>query len=328
VAQVHASALSGTQISDLVAGATLAIDTPLGTKLPVRYARDGRLSGEAGGLVSYLGAASDKGRWWVTSDQLCHKWNRWFGSEPQCIRLSREGRVIHWRSQDGYAGTATISVPPVVQAEVAPPRADEPDRAGHAAPPGMPPEPAPASGNRPAPPAAAAIEASPEPARPANGPAGQPVPAMAPPLKSPPAPVPATAALPEQRPEQRPEYSPEYRPEPGRAAQPGFRVVNVRADDVLNVRSGPSADFDIVGGLPPGSRGIAITSPCRSAWCPVQHRSTTGWVNSAFLAPEGRTSRVPRYSGPDSLGETVAPAGLRRYSDRDVSRRQRPTRSN
>ena len=71
-----------------------------------------------------------------------------------------------------------------------------------------------------------------------------------------------------------------------------FRVVNVRGDDVLNVRSGPSADFDIVGGLPPGSRGIAITNACRATWCPVQHRATSGWVNSAYLAPEGPSSPV------------------------------------
>jgi hypothetical protein len=60
----------------------------------------------------------------------------------------------------------------------------------------------------------------------------------------------------------------------------------VRADDVLNVRSGPSADFDIVGELAPGSRGIAITSECRSRWCPVQINATAGWVNSSFLVPE------------------------------------------
>ena len=127
MAQAQSSALSGQQISDLVAGATVEIDTPLGTKLPVRYTRDGRLSGEAGGLASYLGTATDKGRWWVASDQLCHKWNRWFGSEPQCMRLSRVGRIIHWRSQDGYTGTAMISVPPTIQAEAVPFRA-QPDQ--------------------------------------------------------------------------------------------------------------------------------------------------------------------------------------------------------
>jgi hypothetical protein len=94
----------------------------------------------------------------------------------------------------------------------------------------------------------------------------------------------------------------------------GFRVVNIRGDDVLNVRSGPSSDFDIVGGLPPGSRGIAITSACRSAWCPVQHRATNGWVNRAYLAPEEPASPLPRSSAA-ALGEAVTSPGLRDAPD-------------
>jgi Bacterial SH3 domain/Peptidase M15 len=75
--------------------------------------------------------------------------------------------------------------------------------------------------------------------------------------------------------------------EPKHPASPTFMVANVRHDDVLNVRSGPSADFDIVAELAPGSRGIAIISECRSRWCPVQHDGATGWVNSVYLVPEG-----------------------------------------
>ena len=74
------------------------------------------------------------------------------------------------------------------------------------------------------------------------------------------------------------------------ATQPMFMVTNVRHDDVLNVRSGPSADFGIVGELPPGSRGIAITSECRARWCPVAHQATTGWVNRSYLVPEAQPS--------------------------------------
>ena len=51
--------LSGSQISELVAGATVEIDTPAGTKLPVRYTPEGRLSGEARDLAWYLGSAVD-----------------------------------------------------------------------------------------------------------------------------------------------------------------------------------------------------------------------------------------------------------------------------
>jgi SH3-like domain-containing protein len=314
MAQAQSSALSGRQISDLVAGATVEIDTPLGTKLPIRYARDGRLSGEAGGLVSYLGVATDKGRWWVTSDQLCHKWNRWFGSEPQCMQLSKAGRIIHWRSQDGYTGTAMITVPPTIQAEaVALPPIPFPAQRGHlkrvdpredAAAPASPHEEqaAPPAKDTDQPPQQTAEESAAQPA-PAKLPAAEEPPAKGPPVQA--------AAAPSANP-------PQPQTEPRRTAQPAapmFRVVNVRSDDVLNVRSGPSADFDIVAGLPPGSRGIAITKACRATWCPVRHGSTSGWVNTVYLVPEELSAPLPRYSSSGGTADAAATPGLRDSPD-------------
>lgn len=101
--------LSGKDIKPLVTGATVEIDTPLGKRIPVRYHADGRLTGEAGELASYLGSASDKGRWWVQADELCLKWQKWLNGEPQCLRLSTEGSKIRWRDQSGYSGTAVIA---------------------------------------------------------------------------------------------------------------------------------------------------------------------------------------------------------------------------
>jgi hypothetical protein len=70
-----------------------------------------------------------------------------------------------------------------------------------------------------------------------------------------------------------------------RPTKPSLYVVaNVGRDDVLNVRSGPSADFDVVAELQPGSRGVSITGSCQSQWCPVQHETITGWVNRTYLA--------------------------------------------
>ena len=292
MAWAQSPGLSGQQISDLVAGATVEIDTPAGTKLPVRYARDGRLSGEARDLAWYLGSATDTGRWWVAGDQLCHKWIRWFNAEPQCMRLSQEGRVIRWRSQDGNSGTAAIAVPAPVQASallalprVFPNRVAEPAR---------PPRRRPRSQGRrlgsrdaaeavaaatpPSAPAAGEVTAA---ANPAAGRRAASVPAV---ISSRRRRRPATAG--DQHCERAERRRRAAQAEPRRAAEPLFRVANVRSDDVLNVRSGPSADFDVVGELPPGSRGIAVTSACRSKWCPVQHHATSGWVNSAYLAPE------------------------------------------
>lgn len=287
--------LSGQQISDLVAGATIEIDTPAGTKIPVRYAADGQLAGEGRELAWYLGAATDTGRWWVSGDQLCHKWVRWFSAEPQCMRIAREGRQFRWKARDGNTGTAMITVPappPVAVAAVT-------------ALPRLPlKRPAPAVVQK-----DVAVAPLPAPAEPPSAePAGemtaeeiiaslrpkqsnaliaiapQPfaamveiAPATPPPAKQP---EPATTAPP----------PPAKQAEPKRPAAPAqppmFKVANVSRDDVLNIRSGPSADHDIVGELPPDGRGIAITSDCRSRWCPVVHRSLSGWVNSTYLVPE------------------------------------------
>jgi hypothetical protein len=297
VAQAQAADLSGQEINELLAGATVELDTPVGTKLPLRYGRDGKLSGEARGLAWYLGAATDRGRWWVDGGQLCHRWSRWLGSEPQCLRLRKEGRVIRWRTPDGTSGTATITVPPVKHVAAA--LAD-----------------APPSPSKEATPRKSLPEPVKGPEKQAGAPtpgAGQPSAAEEAPPKhlsqelpskeagkdtAPPQPAPVLGA-PEKTtpPESQHESQPESLAEPVRPAQRVYKVANVRSDDVLNVRIGPSADFDIVGALPPGARGIAITSACRSQWCPVKHRATSGWVNSAYLSPEGPSGET---SPPDS----------------------------
>ena len=72
---------------------------------------------------------------------------------------------------------------------------------------------------------------------------------------------------------------------PNQSAQSSFRVVGVDLDDVLHVRNGPSADHIVIGRLPPDADGIRIVGACVSAWCPIQHRGLSGWVNSFYLKP-------------------------------------------
>jgi Bacterial SH3 domain/Peptidase M15 len=255
------------RIRELVSGATVEIDTPIGTKLPVRYMTDGRLSGQARDLASYLGAASDTGRWWIAADQLCHKWSRWFDSEPQCLRLSKEGRTIHWRSQDGNSGTAVIAVPAPVHTIAAVPRAQVETKMHVAAAETMP-----------------APSGSVEP--------------MLTPVADPPTAAENTVAIESlsaatlitQPPNASSETSSQQPIEPKRAAASLYMVANVNRDDVLNVRNGPSAESDVIGELQPGSRGVSITGACRSQWCPVQHESTSGWVNRMYLANEAGSS--------------------------------------
>jgi hypothetical protein len=106
------SALSGDAIKAAVTGAVVEVDTPLGTKVPIRYFENGRITGEARGLAYILGSPSDSGKWWVSGDRLCHKWAKWFDGALQCLRISQKGSRIFWRRDDGETGTAAISKPP------------------------------------------------------------------------------------------------------------------------------------------------------------------------------------------------------------------------
>lgn len=69
--------------------------------------------------------------------------------------------------------------------------------------------------------------------------------------------------------------------------EPVYRIVFVEEGDVLNARSGPGVDNDVVGTLSPDEYGIAITGRGQlssgSTWVPVSASGTAGWVNSRFL---------------------------------------------
>jgi uncharacterized protein YraI len=66
------------------------------------------------------------------------------------------------------------------------------------------------------------------------------------------------------------------------AAPGSFRTL----DTYLNVRDGASADYDIVGVIPPGARGVRIDEGCRDEWCHITWRAVSGWVNARFLRRE------------------------------------------
>lgn len=61
-----------------------------------------------------------------------------------------------------------------------------------------------------------------------------------------------------------------------------YRVVGVEDWDVLNVRSGPSARYSIVGELPPGACGLDIIQD-RGRWIKVRVGDVVGWVNARYV---------------------------------------------
>jgi SH3-like domain-containing protein len=76
-------------------------------------------------------------------------------------------------------------------------------------------------------------------------------------------------------------------PIPGRAdpiAPEGEHcVINVRSDDVLNLREGPSARTPSQTGLRYGQCGIMVTGECRGDWCPVEDGHYAGWAHRHYL---------------------------------------------
>jgi Bacterial SH3 domain len=275
--------LSGQTIKETLAGAVIEIDTPAGTTIPVRFSKQGLVSGDARGLAAVLGAARDRGRWWVAGDQLCVKWFRWFESEVRCIDLQQDGARLFWRGPQGRSGTATIAERPapvemaksdiaktVSRASVTLPvlRLITPAEAAPA------PNPAPTA-HSPAEPVAEARVAVPEPPRMATVPLPQKAPPFAERRATPPV-RPAAA-----------------RSKASEAIAVSFRVAGVEPGDILNVRSGPSEEYPPVGGIPPASRAVQIVGPCRDAWCPIRHGRVSGWVNRYYLTAESSAARAP-----------------------------------
>ncbi len=103
--------LNGPAVRKAVSGKTVFLSAS-GIVLPIAYRSNGTMSGRLQASAAALaGNASmqDKGRWWISNDQLCQRWNRWQGGKSYCYKLSRQGQNVVWVRNDGRRGTARIS---------------------------------------------------------------------------------------------------------------------------------------------------------------------------------------------------------------------------
>jgi hypothetical protein len=301
-ASAEPSPLSGETLKAAVTGAVLEVETPLGVKVPIRYFEDGRVAGEARGLAYYLGAETDTGKWWVSSDRLCHKWSKWFDGVLQCIRISQQGSRIFWRRDDGETGTAVISTPPT------PPRVVVATAPKIPEPKSLEPSTLEPNGREAREPTASysasmaglTIFTPRANALPVTGsvdrePALSREPVLAPitaePVTTEPVITKRTEAKPVESasnvirsaaPKQTASPAQRSPANPDRPAQT-FRVAGVASDDVLNVRDGPSSDYRATGAILPDAVGVRIVGQCRAEWCPIAHHGVTGWVNSFYL---------------------------------------------
>lgn len=94
-------------LQEVIANRTVTLHTPAGA-LPISYSGNGTMIGRARELAFYTGSAFDRGTWWVVADRICHRWRSWLGGKDYCVTLRMDGNKVHWRSNDGYSGTATL----------------------------------------------------------------------------------------------------------------------------------------------------------------------------------------------------------------------------
>jgi len=288
--------LDGQALTAMISGASIRLDTPLGTTIPVHYGDNGHVWGEAGSVAFALGAPADRGRWWVDANRLCHRWTVWFERETQCLRLRQDGTRLLWVRDDGKTGTATLVPRPPSQ----PAEPVQHVQTASLTPVGPPHQPS-AETARPAPTVGRTTPIA------ANQPTLKPVsaPATVVTLK----PVPRTkddaplfpkasaASAPVRAAPERATASGNVVPPPQSPASPAitptYKVAFVDDDDVLNVRSGPAMAYASIGAIPPGAQGVKVTGVCEQDWCPIVHRNITGWVNRYYLEIEPFISAQP-----------------------------------
>jgi hypothetical protein len=110
LAQAEPAALAGDELRQAISGKTVYLNIS-GFELPIRYAANGRMSGKMSAVAASFSrgdGAQDRGKWWVSGDQLCQQWTSWMDGKSYCYKLTRDGSTVHWVRNDGRSGTARI----------------------------------------------------------------------------------------------------------------------------------------------------------------------------------------------------------------------------
>ena len=93
------------------------------------------------------------------------------------------------------------------------------------------------------------------------------------------------------------------------ADQADYKVSGVSANDRLNVRSGPGANFKVVTTLPNGAGHIRITGDIvnngGNEWVPISFPDGKGWTRAVFLTPH----RQDTPAAPEGAKPSVAATG-------------------
>ena len=105
-----AEVLSGAALKSFVSGKRIYLAVPLGGEIPLTYRKNGRVdgTGEAAGLGKYM-TPKDSGRWWVSGNKLCQKWQEWYDGRTFCFTVAKvSDSRIRWVRDDGKSGVARV----------------------------------------------------------------------------------------------------------------------------------------------------------------------------------------------------------------------------
>lgn len=109
-APAAAEKLSGAKLQSFISGKRIYLAVPLGGEIPLTYRAGGVVdgSGEAAGLGKYM-TPKDRGRWWVSGDRLCQKWQQWYDGKTFCFTVTKVAdNKIKWVRDDGKSGVARL----------------------------------------------------------------------------------------------------------------------------------------------------------------------------------------------------------------------------
>lgn len=106
-----ATALSGDQIRETLAGKRIYLKVPLHGEFPLYYRNDGRVSGDGTALgLGRVLAPRETGRWWIRGDQMCQQWPTWYRGRAFCFELTQlDADKLRWQRDDGRSGIARIA---------------------------------------------------------------------------------------------------------------------------------------------------------------------------------------------------------------------------
>lgn len=105
-----AEVLAGQTLKSFMSGKRVYLAVPLGGEIPLNYRPGGVVdgSGEAAGLGKYM-TPKDKGRWWVSGNRVCQKWQQWYDGRTFCFTVAKLSETrIRWVRDDGKSGIARV----------------------------------------------------------------------------------------------------------------------------------------------------------------------------------------------------------------------------